>query len=386
MKTALQAAQEISALINSRAQSPRVDELEAIIAGVATCQHTSTQAMTPALAVLEWHRQLAEDDRKWMDGRLSEDEWTALDDGQVSRAKLAFARPVRSWEDVALLGALCIYWNFPHHDSNDQANMRELLGRPSRIGMDEQTLAHLLKAICTMGGFAPGEIPTTGTAAISAEDVDLCALRQKLAETSKLYEIDDGSHAATEKADAADNELTALSERIFATRPITLHNLKQRALLAKYWHQHRPDGEKWQAPSDCDAWEDQVMAHLIDGVLQIDAPPAEPSPDLALFLSALQGVEDYSRAHPEPPDVKSAEYDAWYAEHSQRLEGLNRVAERILSGNAPSLDVLAAIASEYVLLGGHPRAEQIADGEAHDGIPDWVVKRLVQALLPVAPA
>ena len=61
-----------------------------------------------------------------------------------------------------------------------------------------------------MGSLAPANIPAT---AISTEDVDLCALRQKLAETSKLYEVDDGSHAATEKADAADNELTALSER-----------------------------------------------------------------------------------------------------------------------------------------------------------------------------
>jgi hypothetical protein len=124
------------------------------------------------------------------------------------------------------------------------------------------------------------------------------------------------------------------------------------------------------------------MAHLIDGVLQIDAPPAQPSPDLAIFQSALQGL----RAYPQPQDVKSAEYDAWYAEHSQRLEGLNRVAGRILSSEAPPLDALAAIASEFVLLGGHPRAEQIADAEAHNGITDWVVKRLVHALLPVPSA
>jgi len=232
------AAQEIATLINTRPQSPRIDELEAIIASAMTCQDTPGHVMAPAPAVLEWHRQLAEDDRKWNGTKLSDAEWDALHDGQVSRAKQAFARPVRSWEDVALLGALCIYWNFPHHDSDDQANMRELLGRPSRIGMDEQTLAHLLKAICTMGGFAPGEIPTTATTAISAEDVD--ALRQRLADLQQLYEIDDGSHAATEKADAADNELTALSERIFATRPITLHNLKQRAVLAKYWQEHNP--------------------------------------------------------------------------------------------------------------------------------------------------
>ena len=39
MRTVLQAAQEISALINSRAQSPGVDELEAIISGVTSRQH-----------------------------------------------------------------------------------------------------------------------------------------------------------------------------------------------------------------------------------------------------------------------------------------------------------------------------------------------------------
>jgi hypothetical protein len=83
----------------------------------------------------------------------------------------------------------------------------------------------------------------------------------------------DDKDVATERADAADNELSALSHRIFATHPTTIHNLQQRAVLAKYWHQHRPDGEKWQAPGDCDAWEDQVIAHLIDGVLHIDTPP-----------------------------------------------------------------------------------------------------------------
>ena len=257
------AAEQIAGLINSRVQSPRIDEMEAIIAGAMTCQDTTTHITTPSPAVLEWHRQLAEDDRKWNGTKLSDAERDALHDGQVSRAKQAFARPVQSWEDVALLGAMCMYWNFSHHDEGDQENMRELLARTDHIGMDQQTLAHLLKAICTMGGFAPGEIPTTATTAISAEDVD--ALRQRLADLEQLYEIDDGSHAATEKADAADNELTALSERIFATRPITLHNLKQRALLAKYWHQHRPDGEEWEVPSDCDAWEDQVIAHLIHG-------------------------------------------------------------------------------------------------------------------------
>jgi hypothetical protein len=124
-------------------------------------------------------------------------------DGQCARAKQAFASPVRSWEDVALLGAIAMTYNFAHHDEHDLEHMRMLLAKNDHYGMDEQSLAHLLKAICTMGGFAPGEIPTTATTAISAEDVD--ALRQRLADLQQLYEIDDGSHAATEKADAADD-------------------------------------------------------------------------------------------------------------------------------------------------------------------------------------
>jgi hypothetical protein len=84
--------------------------------------------------------------------------------------------------------------------------------------------------------------------------------------------------------------------------------------------------------------------------------------------------------------VHSQEHDRWYEEHGQRVCGLDSVARSILSGKSPPLDVLATIASEYVLPSGHPRADQIADGEAHDGIPDWVVKRLVLALLSAVPA
>jgi hypothetical protein len=147
--------------------------------------------------------------------------------------------------------------------------------------MDEQSLAHLLKAICTMGGFAPGEIPTT-----AQDDPSLAALGQKLAEVDQLYEAakdlgegggDPAKAEAIDRADAADSELTELSRRIFAARPITLHNLKLRAVLAKYWQEHNQHGEAWEVPEDCDAWEHAVMAHLIDGVLRIDAPPSQQS-------------------------------------------------------------------------------------------------------------
>jgi hypothetical protein len=197
-------------------------------------------------------------------------------DGQCARAKQAFASPVRSWEDVALLGAIAMTYNFAHHDEHDLEHMRMLLAKNDHYGMDEQSLAHLLKAICTMGGFVPGEIPTE-----AKDDPSLCYLRQRLEAVGQQYKDAQHCDEATKRADAADGEMSELSKRIFDARPVTLHNLKQRAVLAKYWQEHNHHGEAWDVPDDCDAWEHTVMAHLIEGVLQTDAPPAQSSPELA---------------------------------------------------------------------------------------------------------
>jgi hypothetical protein len=148
--------------------------------------------------------------------------------------------------------------------------------------------------------------------ATTEDDPSLCALRQKLQEVNQLYEAakdNDDWLPARDMADAADNELTELPRRIFATRPVTLHNLKQRAVLAKYWQEHNHHGEAWEVPDDCDAWEHTVMAHLIDGVMRIDAPPVQPSPELVLFRSSLEGVREFVRANLEPRDVRSQDHD-----------------------------------------------------------------------------
>lgn len=132
-------------------------------------------------------------------------------DSQDRLAKQAFAKPVQSWEDVALLGAIAMYWNFPHHDQDDLQYMQARLTQADHFGMDEQSIAHLLKAICTMGGFAPGEIPTE-----AKDDPSLSVLQQKLKEVDQLSEIAKGLDdekdwvPARSKADAADAELSAM--------------------------------------------------------------------------------------------------------------------------------------------------------------------------------
>jgi hypothetical protein len=223
------------------------------------------------------------------------------------------------------------------------------------------------------------------------DDQTLAALRQKIAEVARLYEVakaePDGERADLDKADAADNELTAISKRIFATWPITISNLQLRALLAKHWHGF--DAGEWKTPDDCDAWEHTVMAHLIDGVLKVDTPPVQPSvevialpsPELATFRSALAGAAEFRRANPEP-DVAGPGYDAWYEQHGERLDGVWKLAESILAGKAPPLDVLSAIAVHYIL-DDHPELiASAADGDAHDSMATWIVARLLHAVQP----
>jgi hypothetical protein len=252
MKSSLQAAQEIAALINSRPVSPRVDELDAIISSVLTCQHT---------------------------------------------------------------------WR---------------------------------------------------------EDQTLAALQQKLDEATRLNESDD-----RDKADAADKALEAVTKRIFAARPITLHNLKLRAVLAKYWQEHSHHGEAWDVPDDCDAWEHTVMAHLIDGVLKMGAPPVQPTVELATFQSAVAGLTEYRRLNPEPSDVHSAEYFRWDEGWADRLEGVGAVADSILASVDPPLDALAAIAVHFVL---DDKPESIALPAAWQecgSMATWIIARLLHALQPL---
>jgi hypothetical protein len=183
--------------------------------------------------------------------------------------------------------------------------------------------------------------------------------------------------------------LTELSKRIFAARPISLHNLKLRATIAKYWQELGDQGEKWTLPEQCTDWESEVFAHLIDGVLRFDTPPdrpsfepvAVPSPELATFRSALAGAAEFRRANPEP-EVAGPGYDAWYEQNSKRVDGVWKLAESILAGKAPPLDVLSAIAVHYILDDHPDLIARAADGEAHDSLATWIVARLLHAVQP----
>jgi hypothetical protein len=81
---------------------------------------------------------------------------------------------------------------------------------------------------------------------------------------------------------------------------------------------------------------------------------ALPSPELATFRSAMAGATEFRRTvhvadaasvslndaracqSRVEPDVGGPGYDAWYEQHGERLDGVWKVAERILAGKAPA--------------------------------------------------
>jgi hypothetical protein len=119
------------------------------------------------------------------------------------------------------------------------------------------------------------------------------------------------------------------------------------------------------------------------GVLDIDAPPVQPTVEQAMFLSALAGLAEFRRTQPEPASGGPG-YERWYSEHGERITGIDRVAQRILSDTASPLDALAAVAVHYVL---DEKPELIARatlGEEYEryDIATWIVARLLSALQP----
>jgi hypothetical protein len=247
------AAEQIAALINSRVQSPRIDELEAIIAGVNTpqpaCAHVDPLGpVSPELAAafFDWDQARIRDSEE-----LDDHEARARQDIIAEKTAALFAIGVRSFADLRLLVPAVAYWNSPGSvKSPDYPEcVLEAGGEDEGEGFEPKSVAYLVRAVTGLLGM--GGVASSIPAHARQDDPTLAALEQKLAQVDQFYEVargpaeEKGWLPLRDKADAADNDLTALSRRIFAARPITLHNLQQRAVLAKYWHQHGDDAEKW---------------------------------------------------------------------------------------------------------------------------------------------
>lgn len=144
----IEAANKIVKLINSRPTTPSVMEIARVLD-----DHGPEVTEFPAL--IDWRRRLAENKAAWaaLESSSNPDDEVAdhLDDELHAHAHKLMLRPVMSWEDVAMLGALSMYWIYGHEVGEDLDSLRYDM-RERTEGYDTQVIAHLLNGIARLTG------------------------------------------------------------------------------------------------------------------------------------------------------------------------------------------------------------------------------------------
>jgi hypothetical protein len=320
---ALEAAAQIVALINSSPQSPRQDEIAAVISKVAPPTPDIDQPKHRA----EWDTLLAASNAAWVrNGEIAntggsnnavqatEAEASAADQRLDDCARRIWEEPVHGPGDIRLLADICfrVLWSDEELDGPNADTLLDAGPAHDVSGICAEALAALLRGIRAFGGGEVRRRPTSMradeiSAIVSGEAkqvsrgiersaqaiVDLInatpqsptkaeieAILANAAPVTALFvdtsEVEQAI-AACEAARAGNDDdidaidqcyavLTRLSEEVWSKAPSPA-SLRECALIAKHWHRH-VTCDPWVEPSDCDDWGDQVIAHLIEAVLR----------------------------------------------------------------------------------------------------------------------
>jgi hypothetical protein len=282
--TAKDAAAEIIALINSRAQSPWPQEIEAVIARIspassAVSGHALTCTDRGQLA--QWDsilRQHVADTKKACD---DDAECDRLDNLLAATCEALWAQPVQSLDDVFVRLAVCVHWNSPLHIGDPAYPNCAVDPAPVEGGdMDSRALAYLVRGLLDLTGLRfdqdgrllsrPEQRPREG-------ETRLAQLRKAIAAIEAAADAAgpprQWTHDAIDRIDALNKPLCALADAVWATPVRSLSDLQERALIARHWFREKrcDDGENriWQHPSEVGDWGEQTIAELIHSVLQL---------------------------------------------------------------------------------------------------------------------
>lgn len=140
-------AHKIIQLINSRPRTPSVMEIAAVID-----QHGPEVTEFPAL--IDWRRRAAENKAAWaaLENSPEPDDEVAdhIDDELHAHAHKLMLRQVMTWEDVAVLGELAMYWLYSGDKVFGESLRYDMQERTE--GYDVQIIAHLLNGIARLTG------------------------------------------------------------------------------------------------------------------------------------------------------------------------------------------------------------------------------------------
>lgn len=141
----IEAANKIVQLINSRPSTPSAVEIARVLD-----EHGPAVVEFPAL--LDWRRRAAENKAAWEARGPNPDDDVAdhIDDDLHAFAHKLMLRPAMTWEDVAVLGELGMYWIYGGDTVFGESLLHDMRDRTE--GYDTQIVAHLLNAIARLTG------------------------------------------------------------------------------------------------------------------------------------------------------------------------------------------------------------------------------------------
>lgn len=146
--TAAEAARQIGELINAKASSPSLGEMEAVIARVAPAPVAQPSPGTPTPLARQhalWRQAADAADAVFNDRKLDGDEHChtrgAANDRLTDAAEAVCAEPVTDWSDLRLLAEVCFRELWPGQDLSDKEAPKLL------AECDHASVATLIKAV-----------------------------------------------------------------------------------------------------------------------------------------------------------------------------------------------------------------------------------------------
>jgi hypothetical protein len=139
------AAEQIAALINSRVQSPRIDEMETIIARAMPTNPLGQATPEMAAAFAEWEAVRVLHDS---DVQRSDEETGELGDRLVDKTEALFAVRVRSFADLQFLVPAVVCWNAPLLVGAPGYPESAFADGPDKAkGQDDRSVAHFIRTV-----------------------------------------------------------------------------------------------------------------------------------------------------------------------------------------------------------------------------------------------
>jgi hypothetical protein len=329
-----QAAAAIVRLINSSPRSPRIEEIEAILARAMPSVRSDDDAIVRRWEAAEAaHYAVA-----IRNGESSDEEHSSANDALIEATRRLWREPVKGWPDIVARAKVAFYWKWPRFDPEETREYEALVREADDL--DDGPLALLVHAILEGGRQLPANL---GSGVAPATPL-LMEIRETVTHLSEAFDVQGKVHPADKAADKAaqaridkfQEELDELEDQI-ASPPQTFGDLLAWAEIARSGADLHTDGTMGEAEED-DVFL-RPAARLIEAVLQFGgaAPMTAMSPAHAAHYQEWRRLIDTHVREFGTPDhavMTAGEIEEEEARMGEHLDRINKLTKKILKVSA----------------------------------------------------